>query len=164
MTQRDVLEVLEVLDRSAIRSCPDGGWGVDALLGEVTRRNADLDVVIALDDVPRIIELMAAVGFPLVRGVPESTFVLRDQRGAEVDVIRGPIRLLGQRRVPDGQRPGLDPRGRRIWRQRASRLPSRQVPDGRGPDDHHATGYEPGPPDFADGCPTSVLPDAAPAV
>jgi lincosamide nucleotidyltransferase A/C/D/E len=59
-------EVLEVLDRLAVSHLTallDGGWGVDALIGEQTRRHRDLDLVIARRDCPRAQAALAALGF-----------------------------------------------------------------------------------------------------
>ena len=42
----DVLRVLEVFDSAAIETVNDGGWGIDALVGEQTREHQDLDLVI----------------------------------------------------------------------------------------------------------------------
>ena len=64
----------------------DGGWGVDALLGEQTRPHDDLDLLVALDDVQRLREVLAARGFRLTRGRPPTCFVLGDDRDRRVDV------------------------------------------------------------------------------
>jgi lincosamide nucleotidyltransferase A/C/D/E len=66
----------------------DGGWGVDALLGEQTRLHEDLDIVIQQKDVPRLRELLGSKGY---KDVPrddtrECNFVLGDDKGREVDV------------------------------------------------------------------------------
>lgn len=66
----------------------DGGWGVDALLGEQTRPHADMDVAVQHKDVPRIRELFELRGY---REVPrddswECNFVLADDCGHELDV------------------------------------------------------------------------------
>ncbi len=47
--------VAEILERLAVRGIEvwvDGGWGVDALLGEQTRSHDDLDLVIVRHDCP----------------------------------------------------------------------------------------------------------------
>ena len=82
----DVHEVLDALDSGGIASWLDGGWGVDALLGEQTRAHQDVDLVVELKDVPAMRSLLAAHGFELIEGVPDSNFVLRDGRGREIDV------------------------------------------------------------------------------
>jgi lincosamide nucleotidyltransferase A/C/D/E len=82
----DVIEILDALTSAGIEAWLDGGWGVDALLGEQTRPHQDLDLVVRLEDVARLRSALAPAGFELVEGVPESNFVLRDGRGREVDV------------------------------------------------------------------------------
>lgn len=82
----DVIEVVDALDAAGVASWLDGGWGVDALLGEQTRAHQDVDLVVRVDDVATMRSALAAHGFELVDGVPESNFVLRDDRGREVDV------------------------------------------------------------------------------
>jgi lincosamide nucleotidyltransferase A/C/D/E len=82
----DVLEVLDALDEAGIDSWLDGGWGVDALLGEQTRTHQDIDMVVELRNVAALRSVLAGHGFELIEGVPESNFVLRDGRGREVDV------------------------------------------------------------------------------
>jgi lincosamide nucleotidyltransferase A/C/D/E len=150
MSQADVLEVLDRLDGSAIRVWLDGGWGVDALLGEVTRRHADLDLVISLDDVAVFAERMAAHGYQHVRGGLDSNFVLRDARGSEIDVH--PVRFDadgdGVYRMENGEDWVFPADGflgiGRVGARRVHCLSADvQMVD-------HATGYEPGPTDLAD--------------
>jgi lincosamide nucleotidyltransferase A/C/D/E len=61
----------------------EGGWGVDALLGEQTRAHDDLDLAVRLDDVDRI---CATLG-EFERSDEEwpASFVLRDPGGRRVD-------------------------------------------------------------------------------
>ena len=81
-----MLEVLDALDAAGIDSWLDGGWGVDALLGEQTRTHQDIDLVVELRNVAAMRSILAGHGFELIEGVPESNFVLRDGRGREIDV------------------------------------------------------------------------------
>ena len=46
MRAQDVLEIVAYLDAAGVRVWLDGGWGVDALLGEQTRPHKDLDIVV----------------------------------------------------------------------------------------------------------------------
>lgn len=88
MSASDVVEIVRLLADNDIRVHVDGGWGVDALLGEQTRRHADLDIAVQHKDVPRIRELFELRGY---RQVPrddswECNFVLADDAGHELDV------------------------------------------------------------------------------
>ena len=73
MTARDVLQLMTLFEQAHIEVILDGGWGVDALLGEQTRTHADLDIVLLYQDVPR----------PDTRPV---NFVMGDAHGRQVDI------------------------------------------------------------------------------
>ena len=66
----------------------DGGWGVDALLGEQTREHADLDMVIQQRDVPQLRAWLEARGFRDVERDDTSpwNFVLGCDDGHEIDI------------------------------------------------------------------------------
>ncbi len=51
MTSDDVREILERLAGGDMVVWVEGGWGVDALLGEQTRPHDDLDLGVRLEDV-----------------------------------------------------------------------------------------------------------------
>jgi lincosamide nucleotidyltransferase A/C/D/E len=88
MCASDVHAVLDVLQRAGITVWIEGGWGVDALLGEETRAHNDLDIVIEHTDVERYMDAMRAQGFGVVwRGyATPRNFVMADAAGREVDV------------------------------------------------------------------------------
>ena len=88
MTAEDVLELVKLFEQNRIEATLDGGWGVDALLGEQTREHADLDIVIAYKDVPRLRTLLEGQGY---KDVPrpdtrEVNFVMGDNQGRLVDI------------------------------------------------------------------------------
>src|SRR5207247_10666750 len=56
MSAADVLGVLAALDGRGIPAWLDGGWGIDALLGEQTRPHEDVDLVVPVPDVPALVE------------------------------------------------------------------------------------------------------------
>lgn len=64
----------------------DGGWAVDAALGEQTRPHKDLDIILQISDLPRLCELLGGRDFRIREGGTESNFVLVDERALEVDV------------------------------------------------------------------------------
>ena len=86
MKAQDVVGVVQLLGQSGVDVWLDGGWGVDALLEEQTRRHKDLDLVVGLSDVPRMQALLAERGFELVEGGPPKSFVLADAEGRHIDV------------------------------------------------------------------------------
>lgn len=86
MTQADVIELLDRLEEAGLDAWFDGGWGVDALLGEQTRPHKDVDLVVQVVDVARLRAALAPDGYELVHGEVDSNFILRDGRGREIDV------------------------------------------------------------------------------
>jgi lincosamide nucleotidyltransferase A/C/D/E len=86
MTVANLTRILERLEKVGIDAWLDGGWGVDALLGEQTRTHDDVDLIVQVIDVPAMREALAGEGFQLDHGAPDSNFVLRDADGREIDV------------------------------------------------------------------------------
>src|SRR5262245_25062500 len=86
MEGQDVLGVLAALETAHIDAWLDGGWGVDALLGSQSRPHDDVDVVVRVSDVPKLIDRLGALGFKGDKGEPPNTFVLADDKGRKVDV------------------------------------------------------------------------------
>jgi lincosamide nucleotidyltransferase A/C/D/E len=84
LTAERVLELLAVLRSAGVRATLDGGWGVDALLGRQTRPHEDLDLVVALADVPPIREALASLGFLPHEDQLPVRFVLR-RDGEQID-------------------------------------------------------------------------------
>jgi lincosamide nucleotidyltransferase A/C/D/E len=83
-----VIEVYDLLRRHEIDIWIDGGWGVDALLGEHTREHGDLDIAIQAKDLPKMRALLEERGYQ-DKGEEHArpgNFVLRDQTGHEIDV------------------------------------------------------------------------------
>jgi len=88
MTASDVIEFVRLLSENGIEVFIDGGWGVDALLGEQTRTHTDLDIAIQHKDVGKVRTLLEAQGY---KDVPrddtwECNFVLGDDRGHQIDI------------------------------------------------------------------------------
>jgi lincosamide nucleotidyltransferase A/C/D/E len=88
MTADDVIEFVQLLNQHHIDVFIDGGWGVDALLGEQTRPHTDLDIALQHKDVPQVRALLEGRGY---KDVPrddtwECNFVLGDDAGHEIDL------------------------------------------------------------------------------
>ncbi|GAP12612.1 aminoglycoside-2''-adenylyltransferase [Longilinea arvoryzae] len=88
MTAQDVIEFVGWMEDNGIEVILDGGWAVDAQLGRVTRRHADLDIAMQHADTPRLRDLLAGRGYS---EVPlddswECNFVLGDAEGHRIDV------------------------------------------------------------------------------
>jgi lincosamide nucleotidyltransferase A/C/D/E len=63
MTAADVTELLDRLRDEDIDVWIDGGWGVDALLGEQTRLHEDLDIVVQMKYLSKLRNLLEARGY-----------------------------------------------------------------------------------------------------
>jgi lincosamide nucleotidyltransferase A/C/D/E len=88
MSARDVIQLLQLFEQHSIKVVVDGGWGVDALLGEQTRSHNDLDIALEHKDVPQIRALLESWGYSEVprNDSWECNFVMGDERGREVDL------------------------------------------------------------------------------
>ena len=105
MEATDVCAALDALDAAGIRVVVNGGWGVDALLGEQTRPHDDLDVHVSIDDLESVCSALAALGYSecLVRDGRLENFVLRASGDRRVDLHA--VRFDGSGgvyRMPDG--------------------------------------------------------------
>jgi lincosamide nucleotidyltransferase A/C/D/E len=88
MNAGDVVGLYTELENLGITIWIDGGWGVDALLGEETGPHQDLDITIQQKDVLKLRELLQVRGFNEIK-LKEArpwNFVLGDESGREIDV------------------------------------------------------------------------------
>jgi lincosamide nucleotidyltransferase A/C/D/E len=85
MDAPSVLSVIATLEQARVRVWLDGGWGVDALVGEQTRDHDDLDCVIALCDAPIARDTLAVCGFAVAIDEVPTRFVVRDPTDRRVD-------------------------------------------------------------------------------
>ena len=85
MTAGDVLEVLDALEAAGIAPWLDGGWAVDALLGEQTRDHDDLDLVVRDEDVQRAVSALSRAGFAMQLDDRPTRFVLADAGDRRID-------------------------------------------------------------------------------
>jgi lincosamide nucleotidyltransferase A/C/D/E len=85
----DVHRVLDALDRAQITVWVDGGWGVDALVGDESRVHDDLDLVIDAADRRLAEEVLGALGFlpdPAARPGRPARVVLHQDGTRQVDL------------------------------------------------------------------------------
>lgn len=104
MCAEDVLEVVASLTTAGVAVWLDGGWGVDALLGEETRPHDDLDIVTAIGHLDATRAALRPLGFVLAVDELPTRCVLRDSSDRRIDIH--PITFDreggGLQRQPDG--------------------------------------------------------------
>ena len=81
-----MIEVLDRVDEAGIRVWLEGGWGVDALVGEQTRPHRDVDLAFPAEDEAALLAALSALGFELVEDERPTRFLVRDGRGREIDL------------------------------------------------------------------------------
>ena len=89
MTSDGAVSILDRLDGADVRAWVDGGWGVDALIGEETRSHTDLDIALDRDDLEVARHVLESDGFAYDRivepGLP-ARLVMRDERRRQIDL------------------------------------------------------------------------------
>lgn len=86
MTREDVLEAVDIL--GGLRFWLDGGWGVDALLGEQTRDHSDLDAAIDRDDLDEADRRLRRLAYERSGEVDPgdpARYVMRTAAGRQID-------------------------------------------------------------------------------
>jgi lincosamide nucleotidyltransferase A/C/D/E len=63
MSAGRVVETLEALERTDVVVCCMGGWGVDALVGEQSRKHHDLDLIVERQSWEAALEALASLGY-----------------------------------------------------------------------------------------------------
>lgn len=84
----DVVHLVKLFGSEQIEVWLDGGWGVDALLGEQIRPHNDVDIVIQEKDVTKATLALRKQGYKDIEknDTRSWNFVLGDEAGREVDV------------------------------------------------------------------------------
>lgn len=81
MNPKTVLYILDLLTTMGVQVWLDGGWGVDALLGRITRSHDDLDLVFALDDLAGVVEMLIGNGFSVEEEEPGRVVLVHVDHG-----------------------------------------------------------------------------------
>jgi lincosamide nucleotidyltransferase A/C/D/E len=82
----EVLTVVRALHARNLRVWIDGGWGVDALLHEVTRAHDDVDLVVELNELPEVYECLSNLGFSVAEDLSPVRVVLQSPDSRQVDL------------------------------------------------------------------------------
>ncbi len=88
MKVKDAVELYKAFEGLGIQVWIDGGWAMDALLGEQTRPHKDFDIVMAHKDIPKLQEYLEGQGYKEIERPEDQkwTLVLGDEQGHEVDI------------------------------------------------------------------------------
>jgi lincosamide nucleotidyltransferase A/C/D/E len=86
MSSHRVVVLLDVVAAAGVRAWLDGGWGVDALLGDQHREHDDLDLVVPLEQVGEVRAALRPWGFSVAEDRLPTRLVLRTADGEQVDL------------------------------------------------------------------------------
>ena len=86
MQPNEVLTLVAALKAEDVRVWIDGGWGVDALLGEVTRPHEDVDLVVELGALGAVCECLSSLNFSVTEDLSPVRVVLNSPGGRQVDL------------------------------------------------------------------------------
>ncbi len=73
MPAEAAVDLLRLFECAGIDVWLDGGWAVDAALGEQTRSHQDLDIIVQTSALPQLRKVLGARGFPIKEGVQNRT-------------------------------------------------------------------------------------------
>ncbi len=86
MIADEVVRLLDALKAARVDAWLDGGWGVDALLGEQQRPHDDLDLVVELKAVPTVEDALRRAGYTDKDREAPLSFMVVDSEGRQVDI------------------------------------------------------------------------------
>jgi lincosamide nucleotidyltransferase A/C/D/E len=102
MTATDVLDVLAALREARVGAWIAGGWAVDALVGEETRRHRDLDLAVRAGDIEPAVAALGSLGYERGLDLLPVRQVLDGPSGRSVDLHPVTFDAIGHGRQPDG--------------------------------------------------------------
>lgn len=79
MTSEALADLLHLFENAGIVVWLDGGWAVDAVLGEQSRPHKDVDIILRVADLPALRDVLGSKGFEIRAGGTESNFVLANR-------------------------------------------------------------------------------------
>ena len=88
ITAKDAIDLITLAESQGIEVFLDGGWGVDALLGEQTREHQDIDLFVRKEQAALYILLLQNNGFSECKEAFSTAqhIVFRDKEGRTVDL------------------------------------------------------------------------------
>jgi lincosamide nucleotidyltransferase A/C/D/E len=88
MELEQVVTLIRSFEAADLSFWLDGGWGVDALLGEQTRAHSDLDLAVRYNDLPSFQQVLEAQGYAHARRLEGTNWnlVCQHSSGPSVDL------------------------------------------------------------------------------
>jgi lincosamide nucleotidyltransferase A/C/D/E len=86
MLPAEVVRLLDAFEDAKVKTWLDGGWGVDALLGEQQRPHDDLDLVVELKDAAMVEDVLRRAGYTDKDREAPLSFMVVDPEGRQVDI------------------------------------------------------------------------------
>ena len=88
VNEKDAIEIIFYAEENEIAIWLDGGWGVDALLGEETRVHNDIDLFVEKSNSKKFLEIIKEKGFAEVVEAYTTTdhTVWKDDKGRIIDL------------------------------------------------------------------------------
>ena len=88
MNERDVVELLQEIERLGVAAWVGGGWGVDALIGNETRPHGDIDIYVAAHGADKFLDMLKSRGYTEVvtEYTTQAHTVWQDLQGRVVDL------------------------------------------------------------------------------
>ncbi|HEX5824897.1 MAG TPA: hypothetical protein VFY18_10610 [Candidatus Limnocylindrales bacterium] len=86
MTEIDVLAVMRALADAEVDAWIGGGWGVDAVVGEMTRQHRDLDLAIRSEHLETAIDVLGRLGYARSLDLLPVRLVMEAAGGRSVDL------------------------------------------------------------------------------
>jgi lincosamide nucleotidyltransferase A/C/D/E len=86
MVADEVVRLLGAFAATKVKAWLDGGWGVDALLGEQQRAHDDLDLIVELNDVATVEDVLRRAGYTDKDRDAQLSFMVVDPAGRQVDI------------------------------------------------------------------------------
>ena len=87
MTGHDLLRVLDTLHLAGVSPVIEGGWGIDALLGQQTRPHHDLDLLVLDTDLEVSLEALSVIAFDDIRAASSTgALTVANRDGRSVDL------------------------------------------------------------------------------
>ena len=99
MRDVDVIELCRELSTSEVTFWLVGGWGVDALLTRQTRAHHDLDLLVEVRSLPRLVRSLEALGFTFAHVWTEEARWIHDDAWEDA----APLPSAFVHRHPDGR-------------------------------------------------------------